>query len=76
MTPWREQLARELNRALVNRTQAEAAALLGVPQPRVSQLRNYDLQGISAERLMGWLVLLGYDVEIRVTDRYRDRQTR
>lgn len=76
MTPWREQLARELNRALVNRTQAEAAALLGVPQPRVSQLRNYDLQGISAERLMGWLVLLGYDVEIRVTDRYRERQAR
>jgi len=76
VTPWREQLARELNRALVNRTQAEAAALLGVPQPRVSQLRNYDLQGISAERLMGWLVLLGYDVEIRVTDRYRERQAR
>lgn len=33
-------------------TQAEAAELLGMPQPKVSAIRNYKLRGISLERLM------------------------
>ena len=41
--------------------QAEAGALLGLPQPRVSQLVNYRLDSFSVERLMGFLVRLDRD---------------
>ena len=46
--------------------QAEAARLLGVPQPKVSALVNYRLDGFSVEKLMDHIVALGRDVEIIV----------
>jgi predicted XRE-type DNA-binding protein len=46
--------------------QREAAVLLGVPQPRVSALRNYRLDRFSVERLMEFLTSLGQDVDIRI----------
>ena len=46
--------------------QAEAARLLGVPQPKVSALVNYRLDGVSVEKLMDYIVALGRDVEIVV----------
>ena len=46
--------------------QAEAARLLGVPQPKVSALVNYRLDGFSVEKLMDFVVALGRDVEIVV----------
>jgi predicted XRE-type DNA-binding protein len=47
-------------------TQAEAADLLGVAQPDVSNLLRGRLTGYSIERLTRLLNLLGRDVEIRV----------
>jgi predicted XRE-type DNA-binding protein len=47
-------------------TQAEAADLLGVAQPDVSNLMRGRLTGYSIERLTRLLNLLGRDVEIRV----------
>lgn len=44
--------------------QAEAATLLGVPQPKVSALANYRLDHFSVEKLMGFLNALDQDVEI------------
>ncbi|MBP1807620.1 helix-turn-helix domain-containing protein [Rubellimicrobium aerolatum] len=44
--------------------QAEAGVLLGLPQPKVSQLVNYRLDGFSVERLMGFLTRLDRDVKI------------
>lgn len=47
-------------------TQAEAAELLGVAQPDVSNLVRGRLSGYSIERLTRLLNALGQDVEIRI----------
>ena len=45
-------------------TQAGAAQLMGVDQPKVSAMLAGQLRGYSVERLMRFLVALGHDVEI------------
>jgi predicted XRE-type DNA-binding protein len=64
-------LAVRINRIIVERrlTQAIAADRLEVSQPQISALKNYRLDGFSLERLMGFLLALGQDVEIRITPR-------
>ena len=52
--------------------QTEAAQLLGVPQPKVSALVNYRLDGFSVEKLMDFIVALGRDVEIVVRPKRGD----
>jgi predicted XRE-type DNA-binding protein len=47
-------------------TQQEAAELLGIAQPDVSNLKRGQLSGYSIERLTRLLNALGHDVEIRV----------
>ena len=55
-------------------TQAAAAKLLGVTQPKVSALRNYKLAGFSLERLMTMLTALDQDVEILIRKKPRNRR--
>ncbi|CAB5515728.1 helix-turn-helix domain-containing protein [Achromobacter anxifer] len=61
-------LALKLNDLIDQRglSQMEAAALTGMTQPKVSQIRRYKLQNISLERLMRALVSLDQHVEIVV----------
>jgi predicted XRE-type DNA-binding protein len=61
-------LAMEINAILKARKlkQTEAAALLAVPQPKISALVNYRLDGLSLEKLMGFLTSLDQDVEILI----------
>jgi predicted XRE-type DNA-binding protein len=47
-------------------TQARAARLLGIDQPKVSMLLRGRLTGFSIERLMRFLILLGQDIRISV----------
>src|SRR6516162_11630432 len=47
-------------------TQRQAAAILGVDQPKVSALKQGKLSGFSIERLIRLLLKLGRDVEISV----------
>ena len=47
-------------------TQAAAAKLLEVDQPKISALKRGRLAGFSLDRLVRFLVLLGNDVEIVV----------
>jgi predicted XRE-type DNA-binding protein len=47
-------------------TQAEAAEVLGLAQPDISNLRRGHLAGYSIERLTRLINALGRDVEIRV----------
>ncbi len=47
-------------------SQTGAAAITGMTQPKVSQVRRYKLQNISLERLMQALVSLDQRVEIVV----------
>jgi predicted XRE-type DNA-binding protein len=48
-------------------TQVQAAALLGLDQPKVSQIVNGRLDGFSTDRLMRFLTDLGCDVTITVS---------
>ena len=61
-------LAKKMNDILESRalTQSAAAALLGMPQPKISAIRHYKIRGISLERLMQALTALGQNVEIVV----------
>ena len=54
-------------------TQASAAALMGVDQPKVSALLNGRLANFSSERLMRLLTALGQDVDITVRAKPRNR---
>src|SRR5688572_4945095 len=47
-------------------TQARAAALLGIDQPKISALLRGKLEGFSTDRLFRFLNALGQDVEIVV----------
>lgn len=61
-------LAKKINDILAARglTQSAAADMLGMPQPKISAIRNYKIRGISLERLMQALTALGQNVEIVV----------
>jgi predicted XRE-type DNA-binding protein len=52
-------------------TQAAAAQLMGIDQPKVSAMLAGQFRGYSVERLMRFLVALGQDVEIVVRPRKR-----
>jgi len=69
-------LAVAINRVLQERrlSQMAAARLLGINQPKVSALVNYQLQGFSVERLLRFLNALGQDVEIVVRKRPQSRK--
>jgi predicted XRE-type DNA-binding protein len=56
-------------------TQVQAAKVLGVDQPKVSALKRGRLTDFSLERLLGFLLLLGHDVEITVTPKPHSRRT-
>ncbi|MFM6182808.1 MAG: helix-turn-helix domain-containing protein [Dolichospermum sp.] len=68
------ELARKISNAITARhiTQAEAAELLGIDQPKVSALMRGRLTGFSLERMFRFLNTLGIDVEITVNPKSRD----
>jgi predicted XRE-type DNA-binding protein len=55
-------------------TQARAARILKIDQPKVSRLLRGRLSGFSVERLMHFHTLLGRDVEIVVKTASRSRR--
>lgn len=61
-------LAHQISELISDRqlTQAEAAELLGVDQPKISALMRGKLSGFSTERLFRFLNSLGSNVEIRI----------
>ncbi len=69
-------LAVALQRIIQERslTQATAARLLGINQPKISALVNYQLGGFSVERLMHFLNALDCDVEIVVRKKPRSKR--
>ena len=68
-------LAHAINKIVQERrlTQAKTAMALGVPQPKVSSLKNYKLDGFSVERLMTLITALDRDVEILIRKRTSSR---
>jgi predicted XRE-type DNA-binding protein len=69
-------LAYALNRVLDDRklSQADAAKMLGLTQPKVSALRHYKLVGFSLERLMNLLTVIDHDIEIVLRPKPRSRK--
>jgi predicted XRE-type DNA-binding protein len=69
------QLASHIRHVLRARrlTQAAAAKLMGIDQPKVSALLNGRLTSFSSERLMRLLTALGQDVEITIKTKPRNR---
>ena len=67
----RVQLAMRVNELIKESspTQVKAAALFGIPQPHVSELKNYKLNRFSSERLTHFMTLLDRDVEIVIRPR-------
>ena len=53
--------------------QTQAASLLGVDQPKVSNLMRGRLRGFSIDRLFRFLNLLGQDVEVRLREAKQNR---
>jgi predicted XRE-type DNA-binding protein len=60
------ELARRISQIITKRhlTQAQAAEILGVDQPKVSNLMRGKLSGFSTDRLFKFLNALGRDVKI------------
>ncbi len=65
----KSELAAEILRIIQRRrlTQAEAGKLLGLRQPKVSDLLRGRLDGFSTDRLLRFITLLGYNVQIRLS---------
>jgi predicted XRE-type DNA-binding protein len=65
------QLATAINKAMRQRrlSQSDAAVLLGIPQPKVSAIVNYRLEGFSVQRLFRILNALGRDVMILISNK-------
>ena len=70
-------LAVAIHRSLTERRLAQTAAadLLGINQPKISALVNYQLAGFSVERLLHFLNALGCDVEIVVRRKANPRKS-
>ncbi|MDI6746483.1 MAG: helix-turn-helix transcriptional regulator [Rhodocyclaceae bacterium] len=62
----RVQLAMRLNDLIKERklTQTVVAEIFGIPQPHISELRNYKLTRFSSERLLHFITQLDRDIEI------------
>lgn len=58
----------EIRKAMASRglTQQEAARLMGLTQPKVSDMMRGDFSNLSERKLMDCLNRLGYDIEITV----------
>jgi predicted XRE-type DNA-binding protein len=58
----------EIRKAMKARslTQQEAADLMGISQPKVSDMMRGDFTNLSERKLMDCLTRLGYDIEIKV----------
>jgi predicted XRE-type DNA-binding protein len=73
----RVQLAVRLNELIEEQrlTQAAVAKRFGIPQPHVSDLKNYKLSRFSSERLVRFLTLLDRDIDIVIRPRDSARET-
>jgi len=69
------ELARKISSIIARQqiTQAEAAEMLGIDQPKISALVNGKLSGFSTVRLFRFLNALGRDVEIVVKAKPKSR---
>jgi len=63
----KETLMRIFNQMTASQPQVVLARHLSTSQPKICRLRAYDLHVISLERLVGWILRLGYDIRITIS---------
>ncbi len=63
-------LASEITKVMHTRglTQTEAAVLAGADQAKISKVTRGILKGFSADRLIGYLLSMGYDLDVQVRE--------
>jgi predicted XRE-type DNA-binding protein len=74
----KSQLAIQIRRIIEDKgwTQAQAAEVLGVDQPKVSHLLRGRLAGFSVERLLTLVNRLGHNVEVHISqEEYAPEET-
>lgn len=71
-------LVMEISKAIKKKklTQAQAALMFGISQPKLSELLRGRFRGYSVERLMYFLNVLGRDVDIIIKSKPRNRRAR
>ncbi len=69
------ELARKISSIIKHRhlVQTEAAALLGIDQPKISRLTRGQLKEFSLERLVSFLLRLDRDIDITIKKKPRSR---
>jgi predicted XRE-type DNA-binding protein len=55
-------------------TQAEAAKIIGTDQAKVSAILRGRLKGLTADRLMRYLLRLGRDIDVHISKKYADNR--
>ena len=70
------EIARRIHNSIQERgiTQAEAAKRMRTDQSKVSAVLRGRLDGFSAARLIQFFLLLGHDIDIRVSKKYREHE--
>jgi predicted XRE-type DNA-binding protein len=70
-------LARQIYKTIKEKklTQAQAAKIMGIDQPKVSDIIRGKLSRYSIDRLMRFLKLLGKDIEIRIKNPKRNEHS-
>ena len=69
-------LALKISEIIVQRrlTQIEAAAILGIPQPKLSKLLRGQFHGVSETKMLECLNKLGRDIQIVIRKANRDKR--
>jgi predicted XRE-type DNA-binding protein len=70
------EIARRISNSIQERglTQTQAAKRMGTDQSKVSAVLRGRLEGFSIARLMEYFLLLGHDIDIRVSKKYREHE--
>lgn len=68
-------LTYQISRVIKDRdlSQSDAAALIGLPQPKLSNILRGKFRGVSEDKLMRCLAALGHDVTIVVSSKETTR---
>lgn len=53
-------------------TQNDAAGVLGIDQPKISRILRGQFRGLSLEKIMSFIMILGKNVDITVSDKPDD----
>ena len=56
-------------------TQSDVAKILGIDQPKISRILRGQFRGLSLEKIIGYIMAFGNDVDITVTEKQDGKST-